>query len=140
MPSMPRKASPTSPDVASAVLQIKAYCEETTTSVLALSQNAGVEQSALARFLSGERKSITPAAKKVLALIGERHNRHNQHSDTLVHQHKSDAHGCRLINEAINSLWDGRRQSAEVIASLVLALKPAIELAAGPKHGGQTRK
>lgn len=136
---MPKKASIAAPEVATAIAEIKRHCETTHTSVLALSQQALVAQSALARFLAGERKSITSVANKVLQHIKSRHNWHNRHNAIIEVRDGADEEGCRLINEAISSLWDGRRQSAAVIASLVLALKPAIDIAASPSTGGQTR-
>ncbi len=135
MPSMPRKARNIDPNAAIAIAKIKRYCETNGVSVLALSKSANVAQSALARFINGERKSITPAAKFTLTWIDNRHNQHNWHNE-LVHNDSTDSHGCRIIGDAINSLWDGRLQSAEVIASLVLALRPAIDILIGQKSGG----
>jgi hypothetical protein len=134
MPTMPRKASPIAPNVAQAIADINQYCCDANISVLALSSAAGVAQSALARFLGGERKSITSSASKVLSHIGIRHNRHNRHSDILVNHLNKDEVGCRLINEAIDSLWDGDRRSAEIIAALVLALRPALDVAVDPNR------
>jgi hypothetical protein len=139
MPTMPRKASQPSPEAATIVQEIQDHCARTNTSVLSLSKQAGVQQSALTRFLSGERKTVTTTAKKVMAHLGIRHNQHNRHNDILDPNPQLDEEGCRLINSAIRSLWDGRRQSAELIASLVVALKPALEIAARPSEGGQNR-
>lgn len=137
MPSMPRKASQQSPETAAIVQQIQDHCARTNTSVLSLSKQVGVQQSALTRFLAGERKTITTTARKVMTHLGIRHNQHNRHNDILRPDPQVDEEGCRLINSAISSLWDGRRQSAEIIASLVIALKPALEIAARPSEGGQ---
>jgi hypothetical protein len=139
MPVMPRKATPAQPDVADAITVIKLHCQTTGVSILSLSTQAGVAQSALARFISGERKSITETAKKVLAHISKRHNQHNRHNDDdiLPALQHNDQEGYRLIHDAISSLWDGKRQSAELIASLVLALKPALEIAVDAQSGGQ---
>lgn len=140
MPTMPRKASQQSPETATIIQEIQDHCTRTNTSVLSLAKQAGVQQSSLTRFLSGERKTVTAAAKKVMAHLGIRHKQHNRHNDILRLSSHLDEEGCRLINNAIRSLWDGRRQSAEVIASLVIALKPALDIAAGRSEGGQNRK
>ena len=137
---MPRKASKQSPETATIIQEIQEHCARTNKSVLSLAKQAGVQQSALTRFLSGERKTVTNTAKKVMAHLGIRHNQHNRHNDILMPNQHLDAEGCRLINNAISSLWDGRRQSAEIIASLVIALKPALDIAARPSEGGQKRK
>lgn len=134
---MPRKASQQSPEAAAIVQQIQEHCARTNTSVLSLSKQVGVQQSSLTRFLTGERKTVTSTAQKVMAHLGIRHNQHNRHNDILRPNPQLDDEGCRLINSAIRSLWDGRRQSAEIIASLVIALKPALEVAARPSEGGQ---
>lgn len=137
---MPRKASQQSPETATIIQEIKDYCVSTNTSVLALAKQAGVQQSALTRFLSGDRKTVTNTANKVLKHLGIRHNQHNRHNAILKNDPKLDEEGCRLINSAISSLWDGRRQSAEIIAALVIALKPALEIAARPSEGGQKKE
>lgn len=140
MPTMPRKASPPQPDVANAITEIRQFCDETGTSVLSLSAKVGVAQSALARFLAGERKSITRSARRALEFVRSRHNRHKQHNAILTVIDACDVEGAQMINSAINQLWDGQRQSAGMIAALVLALKPALEIAAGNEFSGHTRK
>lgn len=137
---MPRKASPPPVEVADDITEIKHFCDETHTSILALATHAGVAQSALARFVAGERKSTTRSARRVLEFIRSRHNWHNRHSAILADTDAFDAEGVRIINAAITQLWDGQRDSAEIIAALMLALRPAIELSVGSKSSGQTRK
>ena len=134
---MPRKASQQSPNVKVLIQEILDYCHSTNTSILALSKQAGVQQSALARFLNGERKSVTSTARQVSKFLHNRHNWHNQHSDILEKNFEPDHEGLRLINSAIESLWDGHLRSAEIIAALVTALKPALEIAARQSQGGQ---
>lgn len=126
--------------MATAIELIEDYCARAKISVLALANEAQVQQSALSRFLKGERKTVTETAKQVIRHVNYRHNRHNRHTAILKPDSGLDEEGCRLINSAINTLWDGRRQSAEIIASLVIALKPALEIAARPSEGGQKRK
>lgn len=135
---MPRKATSIHADVAPAITKINNYCKSTTTSILSLSKKAGVGQPALFRFINGERKSITPAARKVLLFIDGRHNWHNQHKNAILDSSQDvNLEGQSIIENAISALWDGKRQSAELIASLVLALRPALEIALHANLSGQ---
>lgn len=134
MPTMPRKPAPKDLDVDAAIARIQQHCAHTTTSLNRLSKAAGVSQSALYRFIHGERKTITSTARRVLAHIHDQHKWHNQHND------EEHAEGYRLIDDAINSVWDGRIQTAEVLVALIRAIKPvlgAIKLARDtPTQGG----
>jgi hypothetical protein len=140
MPTMPRKASQQSPETTIIIQEIMDYCDITNTSVLSLSKQADVQQSALARFLNGERKTVTNTARKVMKHLNNRHNQHNRHNDILMPNPQFDDEGCRLINGALNTLWDGRLQSARMIASLIIALRPAVEIADEHSEGDQKRK
>lgn len=131
MPTMPRKATPQDANVPKIIARIKGFCANESTSTLALSRAAGVSQPSLFRFLNGERKTITATARKVIEHIDTRHNWHNWHSDAIIkNSHAMDHAGYSLIQDAVMSLWDGDRRSAELLASLIKALKPAIELVA----------
>jgi hypothetical protein len=138
MPIMSRKAISTHPDVKIAIEKIKRHCTSNRISTLALAKNARVSQPALARFLKGERKTLTPVASATLSHIDNWHNRHNEHKDAILGKpQKIDQEGYRLIIEAIESMWDGQYQSAQLIASLVVALKPTLEIAANINAAGQ---
>lgn len=111
--------------------------KQVNTNTYALAKAAGVNQSALARFLSKSRKTITPSAKKVLDFI---HNRHNWHKPSMPDDDtlqpaplQQDLEGLELINAAVMELWNGERGTAAVLASLISALKPTyhIVMAAG---------
>lgn len=80
-----------------------------------------MDQPSLARFLKGDRKTITPTAGIVLKFIDENNKQHNWHSHaTIPHE----------IEDAVRSIWDGKPQSADLVASLIRALKPVLEAAA----------
>lgn len=132
MPIMPRKSSVPEADVALRIAEISAYIEQENTNVFALAKAAGVEQSALTRFLNGERKKVTPSARKVLGFIHSRHNWHKPSmsgNDTLrAAPSQQDLAGLELINAAVMELWDGERRTATVIASLISALKPTYNI------------
>jgi hypothetical protein len=76
--------------------------------------------------MNGERKTITDAARKTLEHIDNRHNRHNQ--DKHPKNSNNPDHGYHLIESAVKSLWDGNPDTAELIASLIRALKPALDV------------
>lgn len=125
MPSMPRKAIPQEPAVQKIIDHIRGFCTRTNTCPLALSRAANVSQSSLFRFLDGDRKTVTPTARKVVSYINRQHNWHNLDNNDKMANH--EVHD--LIQDAAMTLWDGDRRSAEFLASLLRALKPAIELA-----------
>jgi hypothetical protein len=117
---MPRKPTIKDLDVDAAIDRIKQHCVGTATSLNALSRVAGVSQPALYRFVHGDRKTITPTARRVLAHINGQHNWHNQHSG------EDHADGYQIIGDAVNSVWDGRIQTAELLAALIRAIKPVL--------------
>lgn len=137
MPVMPRKAITKKPEVAMAIEQIKQYCRHTNISPLALSREVGVGQPALCRFLNGERKTITSTAQKVLDHVNSWHNWHND--DAIIIQGDKKAANYKVIEDAVMSLWDGNRNTAELIASLIKALKPALDMAKAVTTGDQGR-
>lgn len=121
MPFMPRKAIPIQAGVQSAIDQISAYCAGKNVSVLALAKASKTSQSALFRFLRGDRKTITPCARATLEYINSIDNRHNQHSgDTIP----------KGVEEALRETWDGNPQSINLLVALIRALKPALDAAA----------
>jgi uncharacterized protein YeaO (DUF488 family) len=132
MPIMPRKSSAPEPETFRHIEEIRAYMKQKNTNVYALARAAGVNQSALARFLNKERKAITPSAQKVLDFIHNRHNWHNfsgSYDDTLQPARvMQDLEGLELINAAVMKLWNGERDTAAVIASLIAALEPTYQI------------
>lgn len=118
---MPRKARPQQADVHEAIQRIDLFRQRSSLSVLSLARLCNVNQPSLARFLKGERKTVTSTARIVLKFIDEGNKRHNWHShDTIPNE----------IENAIKYLWDGKPHSADLVASLIRALKPVLEIAA----------
>lgn len=129
---MSRKARPQQVGVPEAVQRIDVFRQRSSLSVLALAKLCGVNQPALARFLNGDRKTITSTARIVLKFIEEDSNRHKWHSYATI---------PNVIEDAVRSLWDGKPQSADLVASLIRALKPVLEIAdvcTGERIGGGT--
>ncbi len=127
MPAMPRKATPKALEVYAAIEKIRLHCKHAKTNITALSVEVEVCQSALWRFMNGERKSITDAAHKTLEYIDNWHKCHNydkNHDDT-----NDPEYGYNLIENAVKSLWNGNPKTAGLVASLIKALKPALDVA-----------
>lgn len=121
MPFMPRKARPKQACVDEAIQQIDTFRLHQSLSILALSKLCSVSQPALARFLSGQRKTMTTTACSVLKYIDKQNKQHNWHNHAIIPNE---------IEDAVRSLWDGKPQSADLVASLIRALKPVLEIAA----------
>ncbi len=64
---------------------------------------------------------MTITAHNVLKYIDAQNKQHNWHNRATIPNE---------IEDAVRSLWDGRPQSADLVASLIRALKPVLELAA----------
>src|SRR5437016_2701864 len=129
MPIMPRKAITIDPKVPQAIERIDCFCKERNTCVLRLANDVGVSQSSLYRFITHERKTITRTAEKVLKHIDNWHNSHKAHSQAIMSSSGADQAGRELIESAIMSLWDGNFHSAQILAPLIRALKPTVEIA-----------
>lgn len=120
------------PEVECAINRIGQYCDHAGISINALSKQLGISQAALARFMAGERKTVTPTASRVLAHIDTRHKWHNYRGDseTRTDLDSSDMRpGYEMIEDAVRSVWDGGTQTAELLAGLIRALKPALDVA-----------
>lgn len=130
MPIMSRKARDQEAGVGEAIRQIEAFRRHLSLSVLALARHCAVSQPALARFLDGERKTISPTARIVLEKIAGYHKQHNWHSGARIPSE---------IEDAVRLLWDGKPQSADLVATLIKALKPVLEVAIESvgKHAGK---
>ncbi|MEX3691909.1 hypothetical protein AB3X91_09205 [Paraburkholderia sp. BR14263] len=128
MPIMPRKATDAEPDVLLAIAKIDAFRQEQDICILSLARNAGVSQPSLCRFMRNERKSITKTAHAVLRHIDNWHKAHNA-TGAIMPARDVDHAGLELIESAIRSLWDGDLRTAQILAPLILSLKPTLDLA-----------
>ncbi len=127
---MPRKATPTQDGVAEAIGRINAYRQRSSLSTLSLAKQSKVSQPALARFLNGERKTLTPTARIVLEFIENGHERHNWHSHARLPP---------VVEDAVRTILDGGPQFAEALASVIRALKPVIDAAAVQRGDRRSR-
>lgn len=120
MPIMPSKTSHLA--VQEAIDRINFYCDQRGLSVNAFAKLVEVGQPTLCKFLNHQRVGIPKCAKKALQFIEESHNWHNSGG---MH---ADLDGRRMIDEAARSIWDGSFESAVIVASLIQALGPAVDV------------
>lgn len=79
--------------------------------------------------MHSERKTLTATAERVLRYIDSWHNEHNLHSQAIMASASIDQTGRALLEQAILSLWDGELRSAQILAPLIQALKPVLDMA-----------
>jgi hypothetical protein len=79
--------------------------------------------------MHSERKTLTATAERVLRYIDSWHNKHNPHSQAIMASTSIDQTGRALLEQAILSLWDGELRSAQILAPLIQALKPVLDIA-----------
>jgi hypothetical protein len=95
----------------------------------------------MSRFMNGERKTITGTARRVLGHIEKQHNWHMWHESDKIRAPAGTADaGYDLIEDAVKSLWDGKPQTAGLVASLIKALKPVLDIAISAAAGSGSRE
>lgn len=124
------------PEVQPLIDKINAHLEREKTTLNAFAKKIGQQQSGLHRFVSGERKTITDAAKAASVFIDNWHKSHKPLRQVTLHRaaHKSIEGNLDVIEKAVQAHWDGSRRSATLIAMLIRAVAPVIE-AAGKQQG-----
>lgn len=128
---MPRIARPHSPDALAARAAIQAYLEGTGLSVNALALRAGVGQPTLCRFLQGRTKNMTAAAERVLEYMHSIPNSLCIESGTGL----PDQAARQALQSAVAEAWDGRPETATVLAHLIRVLGPVLssQIKDGPR-------
>lgn len=101
-------------------LAISAYMLANKLSVNAMAKGSGLTQSTLQRFMCGQTKSVT---KSILALLS--------YAQIEAEECISDfgAMDDARIRQALTKVWDGRSETAELLASLIEALAPVLKRA-----------
>ena len=133
---MPRKATLQSADVKIAIDMIADFCNRNNICILKLSQAAQVSQSALSRFMDGQRKAVTPTARKCITYVKNQEFRHKQHS-MLDGTNGADG---RLIESAAKALWDGDPRTEKLVASIIGALKPIVGIMLATAKGQEEKE
>lgn len=127
---MPRRAIEPSPEIAPLIDKIQRYLDAEKIKLNRFCKQARIGQSSLCRFMSGERKTVTSAAKAAEVFIDSRHKQHNSgRRGTLRAAEPGGDQGLGIIDEAIQAHWDGSQRSAALIALLIKAVAPVIEAA-----------
>lgn len=118
---MPRIAKPTTLEAVRAREALRLYLKRRQISVNALSQVVGVGQPTVSRFLSGRTKSVTAAIRPVLS-----------YADIDFEEGITEMGGALdnpRVREALKRVWDGRPETAELLARLIEALGPVLKTA-----------
>lgn len=127
---MPRMRKPQAPNVPETIAKITQFCEVQGISVNCLARMAGVKQSALFRFLNDDRKTVTPSASKVVAVIDSWHNRYN-----AINQNENmDKHTVSDIMKAALGLWDGNPETLGTLFDFLKAVAPVYQIVVANRH------
>lgn len=128
---MPRIARPHSPDALAARAAIQAFLETTGLSVNALALRTGVGQPTLCRFLQGRTKNMTAAAERVLEYVHKSPNWLCKEGGEDL----TDRSARQVLQSAVAEAWDGRPETATVLAHLIRVLGPVLssQIKDGPR-------
>lgn len=94
------------------------YLRAMRTTPTGLSRQCGVDQSTIQRFLSGRTKTLTPQVQAILTHAGIG-------VDLCIESTVHPVDHPR-IREALEKAWDGRDETAELLAGLIEAVAPAL--------------
>jgi len=118
---MPRTAKPTTLEAVRCREALRQYLKRRSMSVNALSQVVGVGQPTVSRFLSGRTKSVTPAIRPLLEYA-------DIDSENGITEIGSVLDNPR-VRDALERVWDGRPETADLLARLIEALGPVLKSA-----------
>lgn len=118
---MPRIAKPTTLETVRAREALRLYLKRQSISVNALSQAAGVGQPTVSRFLSGRTKSVTAAIRPLLDYA-------NIDFENGITEIGGVLDNPR-VRGALERVWDGRPETADLLARLIEALGPVLKSA-----------
>lgn len=99
---------------------LKQYLVRTKTTATALARDVGVNQSTVQRFLAGDTKNVTRRMREVLRYAGI-------DVEIRIAEAPQAAADHPRIRKALERVWDGRPQSADVLASLIEAIGPFVQ-------------
>lgn len=116
---MPRNARPVTREAIRAREALKAYIAQRDVSVNSLAIEAGVGQPTISRFLSGRTKTVTPVIRSLLSYAQiDVENGITRISSVLDNPR---------VQAALEHAWDGREETAEMLARLIEALGPVLK-------------
>lgn len=119
---MPRIARPATPEALQARATINAFLRQVGISANTLSRKVNIGQPTLSRFLQGRTKSVTETIQRVLDYV---------HSDPEGLCNKSEAPSVDRgatndLHNALQEAWDGRPETATVLAHMIRVLGPLL--------------
>lgn len=118
---MPRTVKPTTLEAVRAREALRLYLKRQSISVNSLAQAAGVGQPTVSRFLSGRTKSVTAAIRPLLSYA-------NIDFENGIKEIGGVLDNPRLRG-ALERVWDGRPETADLLARLIEALGPVLKSA-----------
>lgn len=116
MPRIPRAPSPA---LQRAVDALKAHLRVEGMSENAFARKHGLVQSTVHRLLNGRTKTATPAVQKILGYA-------RIDFDTGITEEPGTAVDNPRLRQALERAWDGRAETAELLARLIEAVGAAI--------------
>lgn len=118
---MPRTVKPTTLEAVRAREALRLYLKRQSISVNALAQASGVGQPTVSRFLSGRTKSVTAAIRPLLSYA-------NIDFENGIKEIGGVLDNPR-VRDALERVWDGRPETADLLARLIEALGPVLKSA-----------
>lgn len=112
---MPRKPVVESPVVDAVRRELAAFLKQNEMSQSALGRAVGVGQPQVNRFLQGRTKTLTPQVQKMC-----------DYAKIRIDNGIGESSSNRLIIEAVQRVWDGRHQTARLIAAVIEATVPLL--------------
>lgn len=120
---MPRIAKPPLPGLELIRKELVDYLNQNGSTPTAFARVNGLNQSTIQRFLAGTTKTITPKLKEALIYAKIDFNICIDSVNPVAIQHPK-------IRKALEKVWDGQEDTAEILAKLIEAMGPIISRSA----------
>ena len=116
---MPRISKPAQANLPRLRRELRAYLNRQGLTPTAFSKERGVNQSTVQRFLGARTKTVTAKIKPLLEYAEIDFN-------LRIDEVAVSGFDNPRIREAINKVWDGRQNTAEILARLIESVGPVI--------------
>jgi hypothetical protein len=123
---MPRIAKPPQANLPRIRKELRAYLKRVGSTPTAFANEQGINQSTVQRFLAARTKTVTPKMKQLLMYADIDVN-------ICINDAANSVRDNARIRQALDKVWDGRENTAEILAQLIESVGPVIMLAS---HGG----
>lgn len=104
---------------------LRAYLDESGRTQVALSEETGIAQYTISKFLSGRIKSLTPDVREVMRV-----------AEIGINEAGNRLSGDARIQHALGAAWDGTEAGTQLLARAIEALGPVLRDASLQKQGG----